>query len=122
MSKLIEENYASRGRIIVIHKRDEEAYESRGWKIVRVHRPFHLGNPFSIPKHGDRELVIKLFREWIYATPTTALQRRAHAALQKVALIAAHQPTALVCFCSPCSCHADVIRDIVIKLNSEIPE
>jgi len=42
---------------------------SRGWRMpkntVYVGRPTRWGNPFEIGKDGDREEVIKKYREWL---------------------------------------------------------
>jgi hypothetical protein len=64
---------------------------------VYVGRPTKWGNPFVIGQHGDRDEVIRLYRERLAGSP---------AMLRAVRELAGRD---LVCWCSPEACHADVL-------------
>jgi len=67
---------------------------------VYIGRPSKWGNRFEIPKHGDREHVIELFRAWIRTQPQ--LLKDLHELKGK----------RLGCFCAPRSCHGDVLAEL----------
>ena len=64
---------------------------------VYVGRPSKWGNPFVIGRHGDRDEVIRLYRERLVGSP---------AMMRAVRELAGRD---LVCWCSPEACHADVL-------------
>jgi len=68
---------------------------------VFIGRPTKWGNPFVIGKDGDREEVVRKYREWIQTQP--ALIRMAQRELRG---------RDLLCFCSPEACHGDVLLEI----------
>ena len=59
------------------------------------------GNRFVIGKDGDREEVIKKYREWILNNE--GLLSSLHELKGKV----------LGCFCKPLACHGDVLAELV---------
>ena len=65
---------------------------------VYIGRPSKFGNPFVIGKDGDRDQVIAKYRDWIATKPELI-----EAAKTKL------KGKDLVCFCSPKSCHGDVL-------------
>ncbi len=64
---------------------------------VYVGRPTKWGNPFVIGKDGDREDVIKKYRNWILGQPDL---------LRDIGELAGKT---LACWCAPNACHADVL-------------
>jgi len=68
--------------------------------MVFVGRPTKWGNPFYIGKHGNREEVIQLYREWL--PKQIELMKDLHELRCKD----------LVCFCEPLACHADVLLEL----------
>ena len=67
---------------------------------VRVDRRTLWGNPFSIPRDGDRATVIAKHRAWLASDPEAAEQRRRLPELRgKV----------LGCWCAPKPCHGDTL-------------
>lgn len=69
-----------------------------------------LGNPFRITKQQDRAAVIALYRGW--------LRRRwqdvdVQNAVLRIKRAARKGDVALVCWCAPLPCHADVIRELL---------
>lgn len=68
---------------------------------VYIGRPSKYGNPFIIGKHGTREDVVQLYRQWIVLQPALYLSIR-----QEL------RGKDLVCFCSPLACHGDVLLEI----------
>lgn len=64
---------------------------------VFIGRPSKWGNPFIIGRHGNRDEVIRKYREWI------ARQPRLLASLHE---LRGHN---LACYCAPLPCHGDVL-------------
>lgn len=64
---------------------------------VYIGRPSKWGNPFTIGKDGNRSEVIWKYEEWIMTQPQ--LLADLHELKGKV----------LGCWCSPSSCHGDVL-------------
>lgn len=67
---------------------------------VYVGRPSKWGNPFEIGRDGNRAEVIAKHREWIKSQP------------QLLAALSEIRGKNLVCFCAPCPCHADTLREM----------
>ena len=63
-----------------------------------VGRPSKWGNPFVIGRDGDRAQVIAKYRAWVVEQPQLM------AALAEV-----REAEALVCWCAPLACHAEVL-------------
>lgn len=80
-------------RLSVLSKRDGADVPGS----VYVGRPSKWGNPFLIARDGSREEVIEMYRLWLAQRP------------HLVAELRALQPSALVCWCAPLPCHADVL-------------
>lgn len=79
---------------------------------VPITRPGRWGNRFVIGVHGDRETVIRLFREDLW--------RRIKAneiALADLSLLHGKQ---LVCVCKPKPCHGDVLEAAAAWAASQI--
>jgi len=72
---------------------------------VYIGRPSKWGNPFVIGKDGDREDVIRKYREWLLSRPELIEQARKEL-----------RGRDLVCFCAPKPCHGDVLIEVA---NSE---
>lgn len=69
---------------------------------VYVGRPSRWGNPFTVEKYG-RAHAIELYRQML----------RAPGAGWMIEDLAALKPTALVCWCAPLPCHADVLAELL---------
>jgi hypothetical protein len=88
----------------------------RGDVGVYVGRPSILGNPYTLSK--GRFSAIAQYREWLREKITTrdlvvcgALERLRQRAIRDKKL-------ALVCWCAPLACHAEVIADELAKVLS----
>ena len=68
---------------------------------VYIGRPGPWGNPFQIGKDGTRAEVISKFREWFLSQPQM-VERAKRELRGKV----------LGCWCSPQTCHGDVLSEI----------
>ena len=71
---------------------------------VYVGRPSKWGNPFKVGRDGDRTAVIAKYREYL------DLQRTTHELL-----VEELRGKDLVCWCTPLSCHADVLLELANK-------
>lgn len=67
---------------------------------ILVARPSKWGNPFKLGKDGTREEVIAKYRQWLLNNPKLLSQ------LDEL------RGKDLVCYCSPLSCHADVLLEL----------
>lgn len=67
---------------------------------VYIGRPSKWGNPFQIGKDGDRETVIRKYREWVVTQPHLM------AALPEL------RGKVLGCWCAPQACHGDVLVEL----------
>lgn len=74
---------------------------------VYIGRPSKWGNPFVIGKDGSREEVIRKYEEWIRKNPK--LLRELGELKGKV----------LGCWCSPLSCHGEVLVKLVQEFDVE---
>ena len=68
---------------------------------VYVGRPSVWGNPFIIGKDGCREEVIMKYRTFLFRNKELTEKVKEELAGKN-----------LICFCSPKSCHADVLLEI----------
>lgn len=68
---------------------------------VYIGRPGPWGNPFEIGKHGNREEVVKKYKEWLMSKPKL-IEKAKQELKGKV----------LGCWCSPKKCHGDVLSEI----------
>lgn len=77
---------------------------------VYIGRPSQWGNPFVIGKDGDRKMVVDKFELWLKDgmsfgnAGATELKRQA--ILKDLSLL---KGKTLGCFCSPLSCHGDIL-------------
>jgi len=71
---------------------------------VYIGRPSKWGNPFTIGKDGTREEVIEKYRDWIIE------QDDLMEALPEL------KGKVLGCWCSPKSCHGDVLIELAKKI------
>jgi len=84
---------------VYIGRRCKGRPEETGW-----------GNPFIVGKHGDRDEVVRLYREWLYEPRQYSLRERARKELKgKV----------LACWCSPLACHGDVLAEVAESVREE---
>lgn len=75
---------------------------------VYIGRPSKWGNPFEIGKDGDREAVIRKYREWIVTQP------------QLMAAIPELRGKVLGCWCAPKACHGDVLVSLA-NVRDDLP-
>lgn len=68
---------------------------------VYIGRPSDWGNPFVIGKDGDRDDVIRKYRNWIMRQPDLLSRAKKELRGQRIA-----------CWCKPEACHGDVLAEI----------
>lgn len=78
---------------------------------VYIGRPSPWGNPFSLKKEEDRDIVIKKYRTWLGA-------KIASGDIKKEELLKLRGKT-LGCWCSPRACHGDVLLETIERLAQE---
>ena len=67
---------------------------------VYIGRPSKWGNPFRIGRDGNREEVIRKYREWLLNNPKLLAQ------------IHELRGKTLGCWCKPAACHGDVLAEL----------
>ncbi len=82
----------NRTRVVNLRKEKYDVY---------IGRPSKWGNPFVIGKDGDREEVIRKYKEWIKNQPELIFS------LDEL------KGKRLGCFCSPKSCHGDILVELI---------
>lgn len=68
---------------------------------VYIGRPSKWGNPFSIGKDGDRDEVIKKYKEWILNKPELLNE------------LESLRDRVLGCWCKPLACHGDILVELL---------
>jgi hypothetical protein len=74
----------------VVHCKNDE-YD------VYIGRPSKWGNPFVIGKDGDRETVVRKYREWLMKKPELLKE------------LPELKGKTLGCWCHPQACHGDIL-------------
>lgn len=78
---------------------------------IYIGRPSRWGNPYQIGKDGNRSKVIEKYRLYLLSNPN--LLKEAKTFLRG---------KDLVCFCSPKSCHGDILISLVnLPIVRKIP-
>ena len=87
------------------HKRN---YRGPG---IYIGRPSPLGNPFIIGRDGDREEVIRKYRDFL----NTAIHddERIKAEFERLEELNKKGDVILICWCAPSKCHGDIIKEIL---------
>ena len=85
----------------VIHVRDSVHGKDGGDNEVYIGRPSQWGNPFVIPRDGDRAQVIAAYRDYLHGNPGLMAQ------------LGELRGKTLVCYCAPQPCHGDVLAALV---------
>lgn len=70
---------------------------------VYIGRPSKWGNPFKIGEDGTRDMVIRKYRNWIMG------QKRLMSELGEL------KGKRLGCWCSPSTCHGDILAELADK-------
>ena len=91
--------------IRIVNKRN---YKGPG---VYIGRPSALGNPFVIGRDGDREEVIRKYRDFL----NTAIHddERIKAEFERLEELNKKGDVILICWCAPSKCHGDIIKEII---------
>ena len=83
---------------------------ARGWYVGR---PSPLGNPFPMRDESERMQVIAQYREWLNAK----IAAKDAAVMKELEAMTHVADLTLVCWCAPLPCHAEVIRDALLKMT-----
>ena len=91
--------------IRIVNKRN---YKGPG---IYIGRPSPLGNPFVIGRDGDREEVIRKYRDFL----NKALQNdgRIKREFENLEELNKKGDVILICWCTPSKCHGDIIKEIL---------
>ena len=98
--------------IVVCSLRKGAAPVPAGFHPVRVDRQTPLGNPYPEKEHG-REGCIALYRTWLHQQ---LIHSDSEASMQFNDLrkrLLRGENLALMCWCAPLACHANVIRELL---------
>lgn len=95
--------------IVIINKRNSL---SPG---VYVGRPSPLGNPFRIGSDGSRKEVIQKYRQWLSIQLEDEFSPQSIEISRLVDEVKRCGILKLLCWCAPLPCHAEVIRDVIVR-------
>lgn len=98
----------------MIRVENRKSYRGAGVYVGRSMRDIQgsvLGNPFKVKPHGPHERAesVGLYRRWLWEH----IRRGAgdvYEELVRLKNLAAQGDLALVCWCAPLACHADIIK------------
>lgn len=76
---------------------------------IRIDRASKWGNPFHVGKDGDRDEVIRKYREWVTKQP------------ELMEDIPKLQGKRLGCWCAPEACHGDVLVELADGVQEPEP-
>jgi len=76
---------------------------------VYIGRPSKWGNPFEIPQDGNRETVIRKFREWLPKQP------------ELMAALPELKGKTLGCWCAPQACHGEILLELANGVSNSSP-
>ena len=96
--------------ICVKNLRDETP--KNPWDI-RVDRTSALGNPYVMNTEEDRDVVIDRYFEWFYSSLSTTEVYYELLCLRMI--YNKYEKLNLFCWCAPNRCHADIIREYLIR-------
>ena len=82
-------------------------------KGIYIGRPSPLGNPFVIGRDGDREEVIRKYRE--YLREAIRDNDKIKAEFERIYQLSRKGDVVLICWCAPEKCHGDVIKEMIEK-------
>ena len=113
---------ASNSRLTVTNGRQDGFLGQDKIYVGRVSRTNHLpgsplSNPFFITKDRPRQMVVDLYKRWLFNEYAKG-QGAAFDELHRIAkLVREGQDIKLVCWCAPLACHADIIKQVVEWIN-----
>ncbi len=70
-------------------------------EAVYIGRPSKWGNPFLLGKDGSRDIVLYKYKDWLETRPDIVKMAKEEL-----------KGKDLVCYCSPKSCHGDILLEI----------
>jgi hypothetical protein len=97
--------------IKIVNKRN---YKGSG---IYIGRPSALGNPFVIGRDGDREGVIRKYRDFLKIAIHN--DERIKAEFQRLEELNKKGDVTLICWCAPSKCHGDVIKELIEKRDAK---
>jgi hypothetical protein len=97
---------------IEINIKNKKNYSGPGEYIGR---PSILGNPFIIGRDGNRTEVIEKYKIYFHERLSNDLQFQNYVILLSQELIRSKKLD-LICWCSPCACHGDIIKKLLMEI------
>ena len=78
---------------------------------------YHFGNPFIIPRDGQRITTIKKFEKWVRGKEYKVVEPKRRKWILKNLYRLKNKR--LGCYCSPKTCHGDIYLKLIRELNGE---
>ncbi len=95
----------------IYHKKPYDVFVGRQKSGLHWGNPFsHLDNSAAAVKVGSREEAIQAFRDWIAGTAHTEVEPQRREWI--IANVQHLKNKVLACYCSPKSCHGDVLAEM----------
>ena len=97
--------------IYVTSRRVHSDAAPQGAVVVYIGRPSPLGNPYKIGADGDRDEVIRRYRQWL--EHALRFKPEVKKEFWRIKRLSMNNDIALQCWCSPLPCHGDVIKEML---------
>lgn len=91
--------------------KNKKTYQGEGFYIGR---PSPLGNPFKVTKYTSREEAIDQYENWILKKLIQNDQEITNDLNILYSYLVKHQHITLICWCSPKSCHGEIIKKLLL--------
>lgn len=98
--------------MVEISVKSKRVYSGKG---TYVGRPSTLGNPFKVSMHQPRLVAIEKYQAWIEDKIIQGDPAILYELEHLFAPLLRNEKLALVCWCSPKPCHADILKQILLN-------
>lgn len=101
--------------VLVVSRRAGGTRAPAQYHLVRVDRASPLGNPFPMLSESDRDSVCDRYAVWFEQQLAAGNPSVTAAFKNLMALHRRGEPLALECWCAPKRCHADTLREAILR-------
>jgi len=102
------------------HHRTEDEVRVYIGRACRGYSRSALANPFRRDDEGSKEQAILRYREWLRDQLREPNSAAAREILRLGQMVAGGTEVTLLCWCSPASCHGDVVQVAVERVASRL--
>jgi hypothetical protein len=101
------------------HRSDTETRVYIG-RACRGYPRSPLANPFRKSEVGSKDAAITAYREWLRGQLSDSKSEAAQEVIRLGRLVAEGAEITMLCWCSPASCHGDVVKEAVERMAERL--